>query len=476
MSGINEVFSAKELEQIDRETVFHASTHLRKHASGDLGSPRIITSGKGIRIRDVYQNELIDGFAGLYCVNVGYGREEIAEKIFQQAKELSYYHTYVGHSNRPVIELSRKIIDMAPEGMNHIYYGMSGSDANETQIKIVWYYHNVLGNPKKKKIISRNRGYHGSGIMTGSLTGLPVFHNHFNLPLQDYIKHTVTPHFYREASSDMSETEFSKWCGEQLEQLIIEEGPESIAAFIGEPVLGTGGIIPPPENYWLEIQAVLKKYDILLIADEVITAFGRIGHNFGGERYGIKPDLITIAKGMTSAYMPLSGVIVSDKVWSVLEEGTDRFGPFGHGWTYSGHALGAAAALANFEIIERENIVAHALEIGNLFQQMLAQRFYDHPMVGEVRGVGLLGALEFVANKATKQRFQTEDAVGPRVASACLENGLILRAMPHGDILGFAPPLIVNESELIEIIDRAESALNRVTDQLIGSGKLITKS
>ena len=457
------------LEELDRQTVFHASTDLKAHASGALGTPRIIDSGKGIYIRDNKGNSLLDAFAGLYCVNVGYGRMEIADAIHAQAQKLAYYHTYVGHSSEVVIELSRRIIEMAPDGMSKVYYGMSGSDANETQIKLVWYYNNVLGRPQRCKIISRLRGYHGSGIMTGSLTGLPVFQSHFNLPI-DTVRHTVTPHYYYGAEDGMSEQEFSHYCAAQLEKLVLAEGPDTVAAFIGEPVMGTGGIIPPPEGYWSAIQSVLKKYDILLIADEVVTAFGRLGYDFGCERYGIEPDLITVAKGLTSGYLPLSGVIVGNKVWEVLEQGSEQFGPIGHGWTYSAHALAMAAGIANLDILEQESIVESARKTGAYFQQRMQETFADHPLVGEVRGEGLLGALEFVADKTRKERFDTTLKVGPRVAAACLEHDLIARAMPHGDILGFAPPLIVTVADINQIIELTEKAVDKVTNELVREG------
>ncbi len=459
------------LEEIDRRTVFHSSTDLKKHANGTSATPRIIRHGDGIRITDQHGKETIDAFSALYCVNVGYGRTEIADAIYAQAKELAYYHSFVGHSSEPVIQLSKRILERAPAGMSKIFYGQSGSDANETQIKIVWYYQNVLGRPEKRKIISRTRAYHGSGIMTGSMTGLPFFQNQFNLPMED-IKHTVTPHYYRHAQPGMSEHEFSAWCAEQLETLILAEGPETIAAFIGEPVMGTGGIIPPPEGYWDAIQPILRKYDILFIVDEVVTGFGRLGHWFATERYNLQPDLITIAKGLTSAYLPLSGSIVGDKVWAVLEEGSERFGPFGHAWTYSAHPLAAAAALANLDILERENLVAHAGTVGDYFQQRLSEEFADHAMVGEVRGAGLLGALELVADPATKRAFTEELKVGPRVAAACLEDGLIVRAMAHGDIIGFAPPLIVSNDDVEEIIALTRVGMDRVTAELVKAGAL----
>ena len=456
------------LEEIDRRTVFHPSTHLKDYAHGRAPS-RIIETGQGIWIRDRHGEELLDAFAGLYCVNVGYGRPEMAEAIYEQAKKLAYYHAYVGHSNEPAIHLAEKVLALAPPGMSKIYYGLSGSDANETQIKLVWYYNNILGRPEKKKIIARWRGYHGSSVMSGSLTGLPLFHNAFDLPLAT-VRHTLTPHAYRHAEPGMSEREFSQYCAEQLEQMIEEEGPETVAAFIGEPVLGTGGIIPPPEGYWEAIQAVLDRHDILLIADEVVTGFGRLGSHFGSHHYGIRPDLITVAKGLTSAYAPLSGVIVGDKVWQVLEQGAEQLGPIGHGYTYSAHPLGTAAGLANLEIIARENLTDNARNTGAYFQQRMRETFAEHPLVGEVRGVGLLAALEFAADREQRQFFDPELKVGARVAGACLKQRLIARAMPHGDILGFAPPLIITPEQVDEVVERTRRAVDEVRDELTREG------
>ena len=456
------------LEEIDRRTVFHASTHLKGHAHGDSPT-RIMETGKGVFIRDRDGKEFLDAFAGLYCVNIGYGRSEVADAIHEQAKKLAYYHTYVGHSNEPIIRLSERIIAMAPEGMSKVYYGMSGSDANETQVKLVWYYNNVLGRPEKKKIISRQRGYHGSSVMSGSLTGLPAFHNAFDLPLPQ-VRHTVTPHYYWNAEPGMTEQEFSQYCANELEKMILAEGPETVAAFIGEPVLGTGGLIPPPDGYWDAIQAVLTKYDILLIADEVVTGFGRIGADFGSLYYGIKPDLMTVAKGLTSGYLPLSGVIVGEKVWSVLEQGSDKFGPIGHGYTYSAHPLGAAAANANLDIVQGERLAENARDTGAYFQQRLHETFDNHPLVGEARGISLLGALEFIADKNGKTRFDANLKVGARVAGACMKQGLIARAMPNGDILGFAPPLVISRDEIDQVIDRARTAVDQVTDELVREG------
>ncbi|WP_428776031.1 aspartate aminotransferase family protein [Vibrio sp.] len=461
--------STDHLLGIDRQRVFHASTHLKQYAAGELPG-RIISSGNGIRITDSEGIELIDGFAGLYCVNIGYGRTEMADAIYDQAKQLAYYHTYVGHSNEALIRLSDRIIKMAPKGMSKVYYGMSGSDANETQLKLVWYYNNARGLPDKKKIIARERGYHGSSIASGSMTGLPLFHAHFDLPLER-IKHTIAPYYYRREDDSMSEQEFSLHCAEQLEAMILAEGPETVAAMIAEPVLGTGGIVPPPQGYWQAIRKVLDKYDVLLIADEVVCGFGRLGADFGSLHYDMKPDLITMAKGLTSAYQPLSGVIIGERVWRVLEDGTDQWGAIGHGYTYSGHPLGAAAANCNLDIIEREGLVENAARVGDYLQQRMTETFAHHPMIGDTRGVGLLHALEFTPDKQRRAHFDPNLKVGPQVAAACLELGLIARAMPHGDILGFAPPLITNRNDIDTIVDRAYQAVNKVMDNLVTSNQ-----
>lgn len=458
-----------ELEAADRAYVLHPSTQLKAHAQGLSGGPEIITGGKGSVIRDAHGKEFLDGFAGLYCVNIGYGRTEMAEAISRQAYEFAYYHSYAGYSNEPLIELSERLIKMAPPGMSRVYYGLSGSDANETQIKLVWYYNNILGRSSKKKIISRHRAYHGSGVMTGSLTGLPVFHQAFDLPMPQ-IKHTLTPHYYRREKESMSELEFSQYCADELERMILEEGPDTIAAFIGEPVLGTGGIVPPPEGYWKAIQSVLRRYDILLIADEVITGFGRLGVPFGCERYGIEPDLITLAKGLTSAYAPLSAVLVGDRVWQVLEEGADRLGALGHGWTYSGHPLGTAAALANLDIIQRENLVEKAYDTGAYLLSSLKAALKDSPIVGEVRGEGMLAAIEFARDPSARLPFAPKHKVGVKVYGECRDRGVLARAMPHGDILGFAPPLVLTRAEADRIVDTTVESVEVVTQNLQKSG------
>ncbi|MFT6450687.1 MAG: L-2,4-diaminobutyrate transaminase [Halocynthiibacter sp.] len=451
-----------QLDQWDRENFFHPSTHLAQHARGETPT-RIIKTGQGCHIEDRDGNHFLDAFAGLYCVNVGYGRTEIADAIAAQASELAYYHSYVGHGTEASITLSKMILDRAPDHMSKVYFGQSGSDANETNIKLVWYYNNILGRPQKKKIISRWRGYHGSGLMTGSLTGLELFHNKFDLPLSQVV-HTDAPYYYRREDADMSEAQFSAHLASELEALIQREGPDTIAAFIGEPVLGTGGIVPPPEGYWKAIQEVLTRHDILLIADEVVTGFGRLGTMFGSEHYGLKPDLITIAKGLTSAYAPLSGSIVSDKMWKVLEQGTDENGPIGHGWTYSAHPIGAAAGIANLKLIDSLDLVSNAGTVGKYFNQAMQDALGKHAHVGDIRGEGMLCAVELTQNRETREAFASDRKVSYAVVAKMLEQGVIARAMPQGDILGFAPPLCLTKAEADEIVAKTAKAVKSVLD------------
>ena len=449
-----------QLEAWDRENFFHPSTHLAEFARGNLPH-RVITGGKGCHITDREGNRLLDAFAGLYCVNVGYGQQEIAEAIATQARELAYYHAYVGHGTEASITLSKMILDRAPDHMSKVYFGQSGSDANETNVKLIWYYNNILGRPEKKKIISRWRGYHGSGLVTGSLTGLELFHKKFDLPLAQVI-HTEAPYYFRRPKQDMSEEAFAAHCAAELEELIQREGPETIAAFIGEPVLGTGGIVPPPAGYWEAIQEVLARHDILLVADEVVTGFGRLGTMFGSDHYGLKPDLITIAKGLTSAYAPLSGSIVSDKMWKVLEQGTDENGPIGHGWTYSAHPIGAAAGVANLKLLDEQKLVENAGTVGAYLNKVMAEAVGEHAHVGEVRGEGMLCAVEFVKDAETRELFDASEKVGPGIAAALLERGVIGRAMPQGDILGFAPPFCLTQAEADEIAAKTAEAVRQV--------------
>ena len=449
-----------ELAQWDRENFFHPSTHLSQFARGEAPQ-RIITGGEGSHIIDRDGNRLLDGFAGLYCVNAGYGRKEISGAIAKQADELAYYHSYAGHGSEVSITLSKMVMDRAPDHMARVYFGLGGSDANETNIKLVWYYNNIRGFPQKKKIISRWRGYHGSGLMSGSLTGLELFHKKFDLPLPGII-HAEAPFYYRRPELDMSEADFTAYLIADLEAIIEREGADTIAAFIGEPVLGTGGIVPPPAGYWEAVQKVLDRHDILLIADEVITGFGRLGSMFGSDHYNMRPDLITIAKGLTSAYAPLSGSIVSQRMWDVLCQGTDENGVFGHGWTYSAHPIGAAAGVANLKLIDDLGLIENAASVGAYLREAMTAAIGDHANVGDIRGEGMLCGVELTSDRATRASFAPMGSVGPKVVAAMLKRGVIARAMPQADLLGFAPPLCLTKQEADRIVTVTAEAIKEV--------------
>ncbi len=461
------------LPELDRASVLHPSTSIADFASGKLPST-IVEGASGVRIR-ISENgapatELIDAFAGLYCVNIGYGRSEVADAIGRQAHQLAYFHTYAGHSTDEMILLSDRLVRMAPVGhdgepMQRVFYGTSGSDANETNAKLVWYYHNLIGKPRKKRIIARERAYHGNSVMAGSMTGLNFYHNFMDLPVSAIVR-AGAPHHYWGANPGETEEQFSARRAGELEALILREDPETIGAFIGEPVLGTGGLIPPPAGYWAAIQAVLRKYDILLIADEVITGFGRTGRLFGCDRYGIQPDLITIAKGLTSAYAPLSGVIVGKRVYDVMKAGSAEAGVFPHGYTYTGHPIGVAAANANLDILERENLTGNADEVGSYMLAALHNAFDGLPITGEVRGVGLMLAVEFVADPGTKRRLDPANTVTYRISKRARELGVITRAMPQSEALGFAPPLVLSRAEADQIVETAVRATREVLDEL----------
>jgi L-2,4-diaminobutyrate transaminase len=460
-------FAPSQLDEVvafDRASVLHPFCNLHAYARGQAETT-VVESAKGCRVRDASGRELLDGFAGLYCVNIGYGRTEVAEAISRQAHQLAFAHSYAGQTTEQLARLSHRLVAMAPGKMSKVFYGTSGSDANETNIKLVWYYNNLRGKTAKKKIIARERGYHGCSIVSGSLTGMNFYHAYMDLP-RGGILHAGVAHHYWGAAPGESEEGFSQRRARELDELIMREGPETVGAFIAEPVMGTGGITPPPAGYWPAIQRVLRKHDVLLIADEVITGFGRTGAMFGCDMYGIEPDLITTAKGLTSAYVPLSASIVGERVYEVMENASEKVGVFSHGYTYSGHTLAVAAANAVLDIVEREDIPGQARATGAHFQRALRQAFSDFPIVGEVRGVGMMAAVEFVADPATKTRFDPALKVGARISQAARDRGLIARAMPQGDILGFSPPLVMTVQEVDEMVAIAADATRNVMNQL----------
>ncbi|MGP9818502.1 aminotransferase [Salinarimonas sp. NSM] len=457
---------------LDRAYVLHPFTNLEDHARA--GGPMMV-KGKGITLTDTEGRSYLDAMAGLWCVNVGYGRAEIADAIRDQAVTLPYYHGFSSMSTDTPAILAARIVEAAPEGMARVFFGSSGSDANDTQVKLVWYYNAARGKPGKRKIIARNRGYHGVTLAAASLTGLEGLHKGFGIPL-DFARHVRAPYRLWEAEPGASDADFVARLARELEDMILAEGPDTVGAFIAEPIQGAGGVIVPPAGYFPAIQEVLRRHDVLLIVDEVICGFGRLGTMFGSEVYGIEPDLMTIAKGVTSAYVPLSGCVVSQKVYEVIAGAGRTHGPFGHGYTYTAHPLAAAAALANLDIIENENLIGAARERGAEMRAALADAFGDHPLVGEVRGEGLVAAVELVARREPATRFDPALKVAPRVIKAALKRGLISRALPSSDTLAFSPPFVVTSAEIAEIVGRAREALDEVVDELSAEGALARAS
>jgi L-2,4-diaminobutyrate transaminase len=455
------------LEDMDRQSVLHPLTSIAAHMKS---GPLIVGRGRGVRIRDHMGREMIDCGAGLWCVNIGYGRPEIAEAARQAIEDLNYYHIFGGSSNEPIIRLADRILTLLREnaGARHlarVFFGCSGSDANDTNVKLVRYYHNLLGQPQKKKIISREGAYHGLTCAAGSLTGISVYHKAFDLPLEGVV-HTSCPHWYRFARPGEGEAEFCDRMIAELEALIEREGPDTIAAFIAEPIMGTGGALLPPEGYFARVQEILRRHDILFIADEVITGFGRTGQWFATGLYELEPDIVTLAKGVTSAYFPLSASVISERIWNVLEQASPQHGPIMHGFTYSGHPVGGAIGLANLEIMENEGMVENAARVGPYLRERLRATIGDHAYVGDVRGEGLMIAVEFIADKASRRPFAASANAHRIVSAKAMEQDLMVRPLPYIEVIPFSPPLCITEADCDEAVERFARALDQATPQL----------
>ena len=412
--------------------------------------PRIITSAKGVYLWDSEGNKILDGMAGLWCVAVGYGRDELAEVASQQMKQLPYYNLFFQTAHPPALELAKAITDVAPEGMTHVFFTGSGSEGNDTVLRMVRHYWALKGQKNKKVIIGRINGYHGSTVAGAALGGMSGMHQQGGV-IPDIV-HIAQPYWFGEGG-DMTEAEFGVWAAEQLEKKILEVGEDNVAAFIAEPIQGAGGVIIPPQTYWPKVKEILAKYDILFVADEVICGFGRTGEWFGTDYYGLKPDLMTIAKGLTSGYIPMGGVIVRDEVAQVLSEGGD----FNHGFTYSGHPVAAAVGLENLRILRDEQIIQQVHDKTAPYLQQRLRELADHPLVGEVRGLGMLGAIELVKDKATRARYEGK-GVGMICRQHCFDNGLIMRAV--GDTMIIAPPLVISLEEIDELVEKARKCLD----------------
>ncbi len=450
-------------EKRDIEHCIHPYTNLKTHLEK---GPMILTEGKGIYVYDQDGKEYIEGLSGLWCTALGFGEEELVEAALKQMRKLPYYHTFAHKATNPSIDLAEKLKKIAPVPISKVFFANSGSEANDSLIKLVWYYYNAIGQPQKKKIISRQKAYHGVTLAAASLTGLPYTHRDFDLPLPRFL-HTDCPHYYRFAGEGEAEEDFATRLADNLDKLIEEEGPDTVAAFIAEPVMGAGGVIVPPKTYFEKIQKVLQRHKVLMLADEVICGFGRTGNMFGCETFNIKPDAITVAKSLSSAYLPVSGVLLSDKFFEAMVEESEKIGIFGHGFTYSGHPVPAAVANRTLELIEERNILDHVRQISKPFQERL-QSFSDHPLVGEARGVGLMGALELVKNKDTKESFGPDLRVGGYCTERAETHGLIVR--PLGDSIAFCPPLIITDSQIEELFDRFARALDETEEWVKKNG------
>ncbi|CCJ49083.1 aspartate aminotransferase family protein [Bordetella parapertussis] len=442
-------------QQQDIQYQLHSYTNAVKHR--DVG-PRIITHGEGVYVFDDQGNRDLEGMAGLWSVAVGFGEQRLVEAAARQFQELPYYHTFTHKSHPSVIALAERLIGYTDGRMAQAFFTNSGSEANDTVVKLVWYYNNALGRRDKKKIIARQRGYHGVTVASASLTGLPGNHKDFDLPLPQ-IRHTACPHYYRYGLPGETEEDFATRMAGELEAMILREGPDTVAAFIGEPVMGAGGVIVPPRIYWQKIQAVCRKYDILVIADEVITGFGRLGQRFGSQVFDIEPDIMVLSKQITSSYQPLGAVLLNARVADVVAEHSGRLGTFGHGYTASGHPVATAVALENLRLIDERGLIEHAAEMGALLHQEL-QALSSHPLVGEVRGVGLIAGVELVADKATRQPFDPLGKAGGYAYERAHDHGLIVRGIQ--DTVAFCPPLIITAEQVRDMVARFARTLDDV--------------
>jgi 4-aminobutyrate---pyruvate transaminase len=450
----------------DIETLVHPYTNLAKFRDD---GPFVIERAKGVYIYDSNGKAYIEGMAGLWCTSLGYGNEELVEAAAAQMRKLSFAHLFNGRSHDPAVELAERLKEIAPVPISKVFFCNSGSEANDTQMKLAWYMNNGLGRPKKKKIVSRQRAYHGVTIAAASLTGLAANHTDFDLPIAGVV-HTGCPHHYRYAKDGESEEEFSTRLAAELEELILREDPDTVAAFIAEPVMGAGGVIVPPKGYFEKIMKVCAKYDLFMISDEVICGFGRLGKMFGSDVVGFRPDAISVAKALSSAYLPIAGVMVPERMYQALLAESSKIGTFGHGYTYSGHPVAAAVAIKTLEIYARDRIVEKVAAIVPQFQRRV-RKLGEHPLIGEARGLGLVGGLEMVCDKRSKKPFEPKQGVGARCVAFAEAEGLIVRSLA-GDTLSLCPPLVITAHEVDEMFDRLTRALDRTLDWAMAQGLL----
>ena len=446
-----------------RDIAFHMHPYTNPTMLTGSG-PHIISSGEGIFVTDKENKTFIEGMSGLWCASLGFNEAELVEAAVNQMRKLPFYHSFTGKTSNPAIDLAEKLINVAPAGLEKAFFCNSGSEANDTAIKMVWYYQASQGTPEKKKVISRKRGYHGVTLAAASLTALPYAQDGFGLPL-DFAKHTASPHYFLDSLENENESEFVKRIMNELEELIETEGADTIGALIAEPVMGAGGVIIPPKGYFEALQKILNKHSILLIADEVICGFGRTGNMWGSDTYSLKPDILTCAKALSAAYLPISAVLVSSQIVAGLEKQASELGIFGHGYTYSAHPVPAAVALRTLELMEERGIVEHVRSVAPLFNERVAA-LKKFSCVGHTRGVGLIGAMEFVGIPGTRTKMDSGKKFSVKAQKIIQDAGVILRSLP-GDAIGFCPPLIITKNQINEMFDRIEivmPSLDRIAE------------
>jgi len=449
-------------QALDRQHYLHPFTDFKSlHAKGS----RVIVRAEGVYLYDSEGNRILDGMAGLWCVNLGYGRRELAEAAYRQMLELPYYNSFFQTAHPPVIELAKQLVDLSPPQFNRVFFTGSGSEGNDTVVRLVRRYWDLQGEPRRKVIISRVNAYHGSTMAGASLGGMAFMHEQGGLPIPDIV-HIPPPYWYGEGG-DRSPAEFGLETARALERKIEELGADRVAAFIGEPIQGAGGVIIPPDTYWPEIQRICDQYGILLVADEVICGFGRTGHWFGSDLYGIRPDLMTVAKGLSSGYLPIGGVLVADRVADVL---IDKGGEFAHGYTYSGHPVACAVASVNLALLKQEDLVVRTRDQMGPYLASKWRQLAEHPLVGEARSVGLIGALELVRDKSTRRFFDKRGEVGTICRDFCFQNGLIMRAVR--DTLIISPPLVISREQVDELAEKAWRCLDLTLERCRADGRM----
>lgn len=443
------------LAATDIATGLHPFTNARLH---EQKGPLIMERGDGVYVYDVNGKQYIECFAGLWSVAVGFNEPRLADAAYRQMQKLPFYHTFNHMSHEPNILLAERLVDISPEQFTRVSFTNSGSEANDTVVKMIWYVNNARGKPEKKKFLARTKGYHGITMASGSLTGLPNNHRDFDLPIIPVI-HLTTPHMRTSAFDGETEAEFTDRLLKEIEDTILREGPETVAAFIGEPLMAAGGVLVPPIGYWQGVEALCRKYDIFLVADEVVNGFGRLGTMFGCEYFGFKPDFLVTSKQLTSSYMPLAAILFTEEIYNILADNTAKIGTWGHGYTTTGHPVATAVALENLNIIQERDLIGNSKRVGIVFLEAL-QRLSSHPIVGDVRGVGLMAAIEMVPNKLQRKGFAQAGKAGAKAFAAGLEKGMVMRVV--GDMLIFCPPLIVTEEQALEIVARTKSVLDDV--------------